>query len=170
MMEAILILSRLDAGKLDFQPTALALDGFCRRVVDEVQSASGAGDLIDLSLTSIPSVIHADERLLGHIFTNLLSNALKYSAAGTKVRFSIERQAHQAVCTIKDQGIGISAEDQQQLFKAFHRGSNVGTRPGTGLGLLLVKRCAELHGGTVQIESAVGQGTTVTVRLPVFEM
>jgi signal transduction histidine kinase len=73
------------------------------------------------------------------------------------------------LCVVRDTGIGISAEDQQQLFKAFHRGSNVGTRPGTGLGLLLVKRCAELHGGNVQLDSKIGDGTTVTVRLPVFE-
>jgi signal transduction histidine kinase len=72
------------------------------------------------------------------------------------------------VCTVQDNGIGISEEDQQQLFKAFHRGSNVGGRPGTGLGLLLVKRCAQLHRGTVQVKSMVGQGTSVTVTLPVF--
>jgi signal transduction histidine kinase len=54
------------------------------------------------------------------------------------------------------------------LFEAFHRGSNVGTRPGTGQGLLLVKRCTELHGGKVQVISKLGEGTTVTVRLPVF--
>jgi len=69
---------------------------------------------------------------------------------------------------VRDEGIGISEADLQQLFKAFHRGSNVGTRPGTGLGLLLVKRCAELHGGKMKVESKVGRGTTVTVRLPVF--
>jgi len=54
------------------------------------------------------------------------------------------------------------------LFKAFHRGDNVGTRPGTGLGLLMVKRCVELHRGSVQLVSKLGEGTTVTVRLPVF--
>jgi signal transduction histidine kinase len=72
------------------------------------------------------------------------------------------------VCVVRDQGIGISVEDQQQLFGAFHRGSNVGTRPGTGLGLLLVKRCTDLHGGKVQVNSKIGEGTTVTVRLPIF--
>jgi signal transduction histidine kinase len=55
------------------------------------------------------------------------------------------------------------------LFKAFYRGSNVGARPGTGLGLLLVKSCADLHGGKVRLNSKVGEGTTVTVRLPVYE-
>src|SRR5947199_827875 len=119
-------------------------------------------------MLSIPPEAQADERLLGHIFTNLLSNAVKYSEAGASVLFSIERQGNNAVCVVRDRGIGISESDQQQLFKAFHRGGNVGTRPGTGLGLLLVKRCAQLHGGNVQLESAIGKGTTVTVTLPLF--
>ena len=85
------------------------------------------------------------------------------------MRFTVERDGADAVCTIRDEGIGISEEDQQHLFKAFYRGNNVGTRPGTGLGLLLVKRCADLHGGTLVLNSKMGEGTTVTVRLPVFE-
>ena len=168
MMEEVLVLSRLDAGKLDFQPATLDLNNFCRRVVDEVLSATNRRCPVELSLNSIPSEARADERLLGHIFTNLLSNAVKYSEAGATVHFLAERDGSDAVCVIRDQGIGISEEDQQQLFKAFHRGSNVGTRPGTGLGLLLVKRCADLHGGAVKMNSKIGEGTTVTVRLPVF--
>ena len=64
--------------------------------------------------------------------------------------------------------IGISENDQQQLFEAFHRGANVGTRPGTGLGLLLVKRCVALHRGSVELTSKINEGTTVIVRLPIF--
>ena len=144
------------------------LTGFCRRVVDEVLSATNRRCVIELSLASMPPEVKADERLLEHIFTNLLSNAVKYSEPGTTVRFAVERDGPDAVCTVRDQGIGISDEDQQNLFKAFHRGSNVGTRPGTGLGLLLVKRCADLHGGKLQLNSKIGEGTTVTVRLPIF--
>jgi PAS domain S-box-containing protein len=169
MMEEILILSRLDAGKLDFQPSVLDLNGFCRRVVDEVLSATSRRCPIELSLASTLPQAHADERLLAHIFTNLLSNAVKYSEPGACVRFAIERDAAQALCVIRDEGIGIAEDDQQMLFSAFHRGANVGSRAGTGLGLLLVKRCVELHHGKVRIESKVGQGTTVTVRLPVFK-
>jgi signal transduction histidine kinase len=110
----------------------------------------------------------ADEQLLGHIFTNLLSNAVKYSEPGTSVYFTIEQVGCEAVCVIRDRGIGISEQDQQMLFIAFHRGSNVGLRPGTGLGLLLVKRCAELHGGKVDLKSTIDEGTTVTLTLPVF--
>jgi signal transduction histidine kinase len=168
MMEEVLVLSRLDAGKLDFQPAALDLNGYCRRVVDEVLSATNRRCVIELSLNSVPPEAQADERLLGHIFTNLLSNAVKYSEPAATVHFAVERDHHDAVCVIRDRGIGISEDDQKQLFKAFHRGDNVGTRPGTGLGLLLVKRCAELHGGKVQLSSNIGNGTTVTLRLPVF--
>jgi PAS domain S-box-containing protein len=169
MMEEVLVLSRLDAGKLEFQPAALDLNGFCRRVVDEILSATNRRCVIEMSLDSIPADAKADERLLGHIFTNLLSNAVKYSEPGATVHFAVERHGPEVVCVVRDQGIGISDDDLQQMFKAFHRGGNVGARPGTGLGLLLVKRCAELHGGSVRVNSKVGEGTTVTVTLPVFE-
>src|SRR5438093_1130217 len=168
MMEEVLVLSRLDAGKLDFQPAALDLNLFCRRIVDEVLSATSRRCSIELALNSIPTRAQADERLLAHIFTNLLSNAVKYSEPGSAVHFFVAREGGDAVCGIRDQGIGISEEDQQHLFSAFHRGSNVGSRPGTGLGLLLVKRCADLHGGKVEVESRLGEGTTVTVRFPAF--
>ena len=166
MMEEILVLSRLDASKLDFQPAALDLDGFCRSVVEEVLSATNRRCSIELSLASDLPRAHADERLLQHILTNLLSNAVKYSEPGACIRFTVERKSADVVCIIRDEGIGIPKDDQQMLFSAFHRGGNVGSRPGTGLGLLLVKRCVELHHGKVWIESTVGQGTTVTVWLP----
>jgi signal transduction histidine kinase len=150
------------------QPNALDLDRFCRRLVDEVLSPTNRQCPIELVLASPTLNAQADERLLSHIFTNLLSNAVKYSESGSTVSFAVEQDGADAVCTIRDHGIGISAGDQQHLFKAFHRGSNVGTRPGTGSGLLLVKRCVELHHGTVQLVSQPGEGTTVTVRLPVF--
>jgi signal transduction histidine kinase len=169
MMEEILVLSRLDAGKLEFQPVLLDLNSFCRRLVDEILSATNRRCEIELALNSVPQKAWADERLLGHIFTNLLSNAAKYSEPGATVRFAIEADGHHALCVVQDRGIGIPEADQQQLFAAFHRGSNVGGRPGTGLGLMLVKRCAELHGGTVHLTSKVGEGTTVSVRLPLFQ-
>jgi PAS domain S-box-containing protein len=169
MMEEILVLSRLDAGKLDFRPTLLDLDSFCRRVVDEVCSATGRRCPIELCLTTTLPPAQADERLLAHILTNLLSNAVKYSEPGACVRFTVARENAMVVFVIKDRGIGISDDDQKMLFTAFHRGANVGTRAGTGLGLLLVKRCVELHRGQVRIESKIGEGTSVTVKLPIFE-
>ena len=168
MMEEVLVLSRLDAGKLIFQPAPLDLNSFFRRVVDEVLSATNRRCPIELSLSSVPAEAQADERLFGHVFTNLLSNGIKYSEAGSTVHLFVTRAGRDIVCVVRDKGIGIPEEDQQHLFKAFHRGSNVGTCPGTGLGLLLVKRCVDLHRGTVHVESRIDDGTTVTVKLPVF--
>jgi PAS domain S-box-containing protein len=168
MMEGILVLSRVDAGKLDFKPDRFDFTDFCRRVVEEVLSATHRRCSIELSLDSIPAQAQADERLLTHIFTNLLTNAVKYSEPGATVSFLVQRDGRDALCLVRDSGIGIPEDDQLQLFTGFHRGANVGTRPGTGLGLLMVKRCTELHGGTVLLRSRVGEGTTVTVRLPLF--
>ncbi|MEJ0088843.1 MAG: PAS domain S-box protein [Limisphaerales bacterium] len=168
MMEEILVLSRLDAGRMDFKPATIDLNTFCRRVVDEVQSATDRRCAIELSLADENNEAQADERLLGHIFTNVLINAVKYSEPGSTVRFAIEPDGTDAVCTIRDRGIGIPEADQQWLFNAFQRGANVGDRPGTGLGLVIVKRCMELHGGKIEIKSKSGEGTEVTLRLPLF--
>ena len=106
--------------------------------------------------------------MLRHIFSNLLSNAVKYSTTSDAVEFQINREGPDAVCRILDHGLGIPEQDVEWLFSAFHRGRNVGHVPGTGLGLTIVKRCLELHGGQIQVESKLGSGTTVTVRLPLF--
>src|SRR5262249_23462590 len=111
----------------------------------------------------------ADQGLLQHILTNLLSNAVKYSKEGSPVRLTIQRQNGAAIFRVQDQGLGIPAPDQKQLFHAFHRGRNTSHLPGTGLGLVIVKRCVELHGGEIRCESAEGVGTTFTVSLPIFE-
>jgi len=110
----------------------------------------------------------ADENLLRHILGNLLTNAHKYSPAGAPVKLVLTRDGNDAVFTIRDEGIGIPEADQPRLFEAFHRGSNVGLVSGTGLGLVIVRRSCELHGGAVAVVSTEGAGTTFTVRLPVF--
>ena len=116
----------------------------------------------------MPREIEGDERLLRHIFTNLLTNAVKYSGTGRAVRFDIACAGAEMVGTIRDQGIGIPEADREWLFNAFHWGHNVADRPGTGLGLVIVKRCVDLHRGKILVESKVGKGTTITVRLPTF--
>ena len=168
LMEEVLLIGSFDAGKMEFKPTALEPRMFVRRLIDEVLSATNRRCPIELLLGEMPAEIQADERLLQHIFTNLLTNAVKYSSAGQVVRFEIERAGEDFVCNIRDHGIGIPEADREWLFSAFHRAHNVGDRPGTGLGLVIVKRCVDLYGGEINVESKSGQGTTVTVRLPMF--
>ena len=166
LMEEALLLGSLDAGKMEFKPAPLELRTFAQRLMDEVRSATNRRCPIELSLSEMPIKIRVDERLLEHIFTNLLTNAIKYSDAGRLVRFEIGCSEAEIVCVVRDQGIGIAEADKEWLFNAFHRGLNVDDRPGTGLGLVIVKRCVELHGGKIKVESQIGAGTVVTVRLP----
>ena len=168
LMEEALLVGSLDAGKAEFKPEALDLRTFTRRLADEVLSATDRRCPIELSLENVPAEIQADERLLHHIFTNLLTNAVKYSDAGRVVRFEVGSEEAEIVCAIRDQGIGIAEADREWLFDAFHRGHNVADRPGTGLGLVIVKRCVDLQGGRIDIESKLGEGTLVTVRLPML--
>jgi PAS domain S-box-containing protein len=167
IMEEVLLIGSFDAGKMEFKPAALDLGAFARRLVEEVLSATNRRCPIQLSLSEMPVEIRADERLLRHIFTNLLTNAIKYSDAARVVRFEAGSTGTEIVCAIRDEGIGIPEADQEWLFTAFHRGHNVDGRPGTGLGLVIVKRCVQLHGGKINVESKVGEGTAVTVRLPI---
>lgn len=168
MMEEVLVLGRLETESMKFNPAAFELRGFCRRVCDEIESATGKSGAIRLEFGDVPDQALGDESVLRHIFTNLLSNALKYSPANERVDFSVERDGNTAVSRIADRGCGIPEGDQKRLFQAFHRGSNVRQIPGTGLGLLIVRRCVDLHGGTIAFESMEGRGTTFTVRLPLF--
>jgi PAS domain S-box-containing protein len=168
LMEEVLVIGRLDSGKMDFQPRNLDLAALCRRMVDEVLASTENICPIQLHFNGDISEARADERLLQHIFTNLLANAVKYSEPGQPVEFTIDRQRTNVVFRVRDRGLGIPEADQSRLFQAFQRAQNVGQRPGTGLGLTIVKRCVEMHGGTISLESKVGEGTTVTVRLLAF--
>jgi PAS domain S-box-containing protein len=168
LMEEVLLLGIVEGGKMDFKPVELDLTLFCRRIAGELQSATSNRCPVEVSISDEATQGFADERLLEHVFTNLLSNAVKFSPEGSAVRFAIERDGCDAVCRIRDKGMGIPEPDLERMFSAFHRGRNVGQVPGTGLGLTIVKRCVELHRGRIKIESTLGNGTTVTIRLPMF--
>jgi signal transduction histidine kinase len=155
---------------MDFEPAPLDLPAFCRRLVDEVLSATNRVCPINVTLGSLLADASADARLLRHMLTNLLANAVKYSEPGVAVDFMVARDGTEAIFTIRDRGIGIPDCDQKRLFNAFQRGGNVGARHGTGLGLVIVKRCVDLQGGRLQLTSKTAEGTVVTVRVPVFNL
>jgi PAS domain S-box-containing protein len=165
LMEEVLLLSRVDAGKIACQPALLELKCVTRRIREEMLAATENRCPINLSLEPENLEAKLDEKLLRHILNNLLLNAVKYSPPENEVELRVSEENGQICFQVRDRGIGIPAADQQWLFDAFHRGRNVGDRPGTGLGLSIVKRCVDLHGGTIHISSSVGEGTTVTVRL-----
>jgi PAS domain S-box-containing protein len=167
LLDDVLLIGKAEAGKLEFQPKPLDISQFCRDLVEEVQVTTQSHTINFCpqdQLDNFNGLI--DEKLLRHIITNLLTNAVKYSPQGKEVDFNLKCDRNLATFSIQDGGIGISVEDQQQLFESFHRGKNVSNIPGTGLGLAIVKKSVDLHRGTITIESQLEVGTTFTVTLP----
>ncbi|MBD1932099.1 MULTISPECIES: PAS domain S-box protein [Cyanophyceae] len=166
LLNDVLIIGKSEIGKLEFSPIFLNIDVFCRNLVSEMQLTAGSQQTIMLQSSSCFQKVYVDEQLLRQIFTNLLSNALKYSPQGGVINFSYYFQNEKLVFEVQDEGIGIPIEDQQHLFESFHRATNVGTIPGTGLGLAIVKECVKLHQGEISVNSQLGLGTKFVVKLP----
>jgi PAS domain S-box-containing protein len=167
LMEEVLVLSRVESARMELKAEAMELKAFCQSLTDELMSATHRRCPIHLELET-DGEISADEGLLRHILSNLISNAVKYSPENTPVLFRVSREQDHAVFVVEDRGIGIPAADHARLFDAFHRGGNVENIPGTGLGLTIVKRCVDRHGGEISFKTVEGKGTTFTVQLPLF--
>lgn len=167
LLNDVLLVNKAEAGKLAFNPAPLNLKAFCHTLIEELQLSDSGQHSINLIVqNSFPEQLPMDEKLLRQIFTNLLSNAIKYSSAGGDIQFELFFQHGEVVFQVKDQGIGIPPEDQQNLFESFYRAKNASNIPGTGLGLSIVKKCVETHNGRIKVDSEVRIGTTVSVTLP----
>lgn len=166
MLNDILVIGKGEAGKLEYRPLLFDLVKYCRQLVEEVKLNLKSQHLVNFSSQYQSISCYMDEKLLGHILSNLLSNALKYSPDGSLVNFNLFCQEGQAVFEIQDQGIGIPEEDMPRLFESFHRARNVGNILGTGLGLAIVKKCVDIHQGTINVNTLLGVGSNFTVTLP----
>jgi len=167
MLDQVLLIGKVDAGRLEYNPSALKLEEFCRAVLAEMRA--GASSRHDLSFTFRGRIRHAllDPQLLRRILSNLLVNAVKYSPDGGKVALEVDCSKNCVTFSVTDQGIGIPEADRPRLFEAFHRARNIGNISGTGLGLAIVKRCVDLHGGEINYASEDGKGTRFDVRIPI---
>gem|GEM_PF-2130166 len=170
MIEDVLIIGKAEAGALQFEPRPVDLGDLCHKVVEELRGGVAKQHTIQFEQQFERGSLNLDEKLLRHILTNLLSNAVKYSPAGSTVSLQLAERDGAALIEVRDQGIGIPLEDQARMFESFHRASNVGNRQGTGLGLVIVKKAVELHGGTISIDSKVDTGTRISVSLPLARM
>ncbi|WP_392480229.1 PAS domain S-box protein [Nostoc sp. C110] len=166
MLDDILTINRAETGKLEFNPKLIDLEGFCGYFVEEMRLSTDQRHTLSFVCQGKAVPASVDERLLRSILSNLLLNAVKYSPQGGNVHLSLEFQSDTVILQVQDQGIGILLADQKQLFEPFHRGKNVKSIPGTGLGLVVVKKCVDLHQGHINITSEVGIGTTCAIALP----
>lgn len=168
LMEDVLFMGKSEAGKLDCHPTSLHLEEFCRELIAEFTAIHNSRVEIVFNCNSDRTAACMDEQLLHYIFNNLLVNAVKYSPEGGNIHFNLNCDPIQgvAIFSIQDQGIGIPEADQARLFESFYRASNVRSIPGTGLGLVIVKKCVEAHKGQISVNSQADVGTTFIITLP----
>ncbi|HYF20503.1 MAG TPA: PAS domain S-box protein [Ramlibacter sp.] len=166
MVEQVLLTSRLEAGQFGFDPQPQRVADLLVQVGTELDQAHSQAPRVSLRCEDGDRPRRLDARLVRHVLMNLLNNALKYSPADTPVTCTAAPDGDTLVLQVQDRGIGIPAADLPRLFERFHRGTNVGNIQGTGIGLHIVRECVQLHGGSIDVTSQPGQGTTFTVRLP----
>ena len=171
VIDDMLTMAQVSDPHREFDPIPVDLRRVVHDVYDECHAGASAGDVTcEVDLPDEPVLVPGEPEELHRLLTNLASNAIKYTDPGGRVTVRVGTQGDAVVATVTDTGIGISAPDQEQLFREFFRSTNPAalSRPGTGLGLAIVARIAARHGGTVDIDSERGHGTTATLTLPAY--
>ncbi|HLZ68779.1 MAG TPA: ATP-binding protein [Dehalococcoidia bacterium] len=174
MLRELLDLARLQAGRpLDLDYAPVDLNALVQAQVT-LHQATTSRHQIRVAEPDGPITGEWDEQRLARVISNLLSNAVKFSPAGGTITVEIRREqqdaARQAVLRVRDEGIGIPADERERLLQPFYRARNAaGTLRGSGIGLAASRQIVEQHGGSIALESREGAGTTVTVRLPLDE-
>jgi PAS domain S-box-containing protein len=165
ILEDFLSLGRLDEGRVGTDPGEYNLKEIVAETMNDMKVVLKAGQKFDLKYEGEQRV-YADKKLLKNILINLLSNAAKFSPEDSPIDIAVQANNKTARLVITDHGIGISEKDQEHLFSMFYRASNVTNIQGTGLGLHIVKRYIDLMKGTVNLQSKLGKGTSITITFP----
>lgn len=155
--------SEADQAQARFEPAEVNLGAL---IGDVIVQLKGDRD-IKADLEALPPTLSGNADMLQQIVANLLSNAIKYSPDDTAISVWGRSDGNWAVLSITDRGRGIASAEQSSLFEPYYRASNSRGVPGTGIGLYVVRRYVEAHGGSIQIESDLGVGTAVSIRLPI---
>ncbi|WP_342503694.1 HAMP domain-containing sensor histidine kinase [Lysinibacillus sp. FSL L8-0126] len=169
MSDSLLKLSLLESKTQPMQCATFSLDEQIRRVIIAIQPQWSARNIqFNLHLQAVH--IMADYDQLNQVWTNLLTNSIKFSNEGSMIEVSMKQDAHHVIVRVSDSGIGISLEDQKRIFERFFKADRSHSRKydGSGMGLAIVKQIVSLHQGDIQVESKLGQGTTIIIQLPLI--
>ena len=173
LVEDLLDVSRITRDKLELRLEPVALSAVVHQAVEVCRpQAELAGHRVEVSLPAKPILLRADAARLCQVFSNLLNNACKYSQPGGRIELSAELQNGTAVVTVKDNGMGIPADQLDSVFEMFAQVGHHTTwsQGGLGIGLTLVRRLVEMHQGTVEARSeGIGKGSEFVVRLPTLD-
>ncbi|MDO6456054.1 ATP-binding protein [Celeribacter halophilus] len=170
MVEDLLLLQRIDAGRLDFTFERVELNTFLQDVVDRfLPFADYKGVTVSKTVAEEDFFVDCDEKRIEQVISNLLSNAAKFSEAGGKISVGLERFGNYARISVADEGIGIPKDTGDRIFEAFNQLDTSASRKfeGTGLGLNISRKIVEAHDGLLSYGSELGKGTTFFVDLPI---
>lgn len=166
LMNDILMLGRIESGKIEIKKREGDLTVFCEKIIDK-HSQSDQSRAISLKVSGVPQPVSFDHQLLDHVVSNLVSNALKYSVGKGDPEVTLAfNELERVRLHVKDHGIGIPKKDQKGLFQSFYRATNVKNIQGSGLGLSIVKEFTEMHGGQVSVDSDAEKGAEFIVEIP----
>jgi signal transduction histidine kinase len=168
LVEDLLLIAQIEAHRIELELSLVDLGALARTTAESARpTAADKGVEIDVHIDSPPPV-NGDVVRLGQVLDNLVSNAVKFTPEGGRVVITAEADGDSARVTIADDGIGIPADEQPQIFSRFFRASTATQRaiPGTGLGLAISRALVEQHGGTIVLSSREGVGTEISVSLP----
>jgi len=160
-------LSRIESGEAPLVKKPVDLAPFIDRVVERLQPQADRAELV-LAVEAAPGLkpVPADADRLEQVLVNLLHNAIKFTPAGGRITISAVPKGRGAEVSVKDTGIGISADDLPRIFERFYKADKARTSGGTGLGLAIAKHIVQAHGGEIRAESAPGKGSALTFTLP----
>jgi signal transduction histidine kinase len=162
-------LSRAQAGELRVSAETFPLRDCVEEVAKRLRGVAEQRHVsIDLAWKGNGSLVMGDENRMRQIFANLLTNGIKYAPPGTSVRIEGDSTGHELRVSVSDGGRGIPPEALPRIFDEFYQPD--GAEPGAGLGLAVVRELTEAHGGHLEVESSVGEGTRFTVGLPAWEV
>ncbi|MCX2574919.1 PAS domain-containing sensor histidine kinase [Pedobacter sandarakinus] len=166
ILNDFLSLEKLEAGKVEVAAQTFNIISFAEEIAEEMQLMTKQNQHIIYEHQGITAKVLLDANLLKNCIINLISNAIKYSGEDTLIQFNSILKVDELVIEVRDNGIGIPAADQHNLFEPFFRAHNTGDIPGTGLGLNIVRRYATLMNGQVFCKSEQNLGTIFTLTFP----
>jgi len=167
MVQELLELSRIESRQAPLRLDAITVDALIGPAVDRLRPQAERA-VVRLSVTFEPGLppVLADAEGIGQVVTNLVHNAIKFTPSGGEIDVSVSGQGDYVTVSVRDTGVGISAEDQPRIFERFYKADRARSGGGTGLGLAIAKHIVESHGGTIGVQSAEGRGSEFWFSLP----